>query len=129
MRALLITHGDLGEALLASAHQIYAVDAPIEVLSNADRDLESLARGIEDWLDRAGDDALLLVDVGGGSCGVAARLAARDRGRTWVVGGVNLPMLLTYLGNWGQLGPEDLVTKMLDRAHNAVAVLDTDPTG
>ena len=124
MRALLITHGDLGTSLLASAHRIYAVDAPIDVLSNDALDLEGLHRGVADWLARDDEPALLMVDVGGGSCGVAARLAAGARARTWILGGANLPMILTYLGHHGQLEPEDLVSKLVDRAHNAVALLD-----
>lgn len=128
-RALLITHGELGTSLLASARQIYAVDAPLDVMSNDGQDLDALTAAVTAWLVRDDGDALLMVDVGGGSCGVAARLAVRDRPRTWILGGVNLPMVLTYLGSHGQLGSEDLVAKILDRSHNAVALLDSHPTG
>lgn len=128
MRALLITHGDLGRSLLDGARRIYAVDAPIEIVSNDDFGLEALAAHLDAWLTRDDDAALMMVDVGGGSCGVAARLAAADRPRTWVMGGANLPMVLTYLSHHGQLAPEDLVAKLLDRAHNAIAVLDATPS-
>lgn len=124
MRSLLITHGDLGASLLRSARTIHAVDAPITVVSNVDHDLEGLRDVIADWLATDAGPALVMVDVGGGSCGVAARLAAADRAKTWVLGGVNLPMVLTYLGHHETLDPGDLVSKMLDRALNAVAVLD-----
>jgi len=114
--------------MLDGARRIYAVDAPIEIVSNDEHGLESLSAHVEAWLSRDDGDALMMVDVGGGSCGVAARLAAADRPRTWVLGGANLPMVLTYLSHHGQLGAEDLVAKMLDRAHNAIAVLDATPS-
>jgi mannose/fructose-specific phosphotransferase system component IIA len=126
MRALLVTHGELGDALLESARLIYAVEAPISVLSNAALGLEDLVVEIRRWLDRGSGPALIMVDVGGGSCGVAARAAAKGRPETWLLGGVNLPMVLTYLSHHGQVGSDDLLSRLLDRAHNAVDVLETD---
>lgn len=124
MRALLLTHGNLGQALLDSASQIYAVDAPVDVLSNEGRGTEELQKEIQRWLAVDEGPVILLVDVGGGSCGIAARLAARHRADCWILGGVNLPMVLTYLSSHAQLGPEDLVSKLLDRSLNAVRNLD-----
>ena len=123
MRALLVTHGDLGEELIASARYIYAVDAPLDFLSNRDKDARQLQSAIEEWLGLREGPVLVLVDVGGGSCGIAAQLAVGSRPGSWVIGGVNLPMVLTYLSSHAQLDPEELVSKMLDRALNAVRLL------
>jgi mannose/fructose-specific phosphotransferase system component IIA len=127
MRALLVTHGDLGEALLRSAHYIYAVQAPIRVLSNRDLDLAGLRAAIDQWLDEEPGPSLVMVDVGGGSCGTAARAAAQGRNSVRLLAGVNLPMVLTYLSSHAQLGLDELVSKMLDRALHAVAPLDPAP--
>jgi mannose/fructose-specific phosphotransferase system component IIA len=124
MRALLVTHGRLGEELLASAACIYDVEAPIEYLSNRDLDAAELQRRIRAWLDREDGPVLVFVDVGGGSCGTAAQIACAGRDQSWVLGGVNLAMVLTYLGSHGQLDPPELVSKILDRALNAVRLLD-----
>lgn len=123
MRALLVTHGALGEELLRCARSIYAVDAPIDALSNHDLDAVTLRRRVGEWLGERDDSALLMVDVGGGSCGIAARAAAAGRARTWVLGGVNLAMVLTFLSGHGQVDDDDLVSKILDRALNAVRLL------
>ena len=120
MRALIVTHGRLGEELLASAREVHTVDAPIECLSNRGCDLAELVKRIGEWLARNDEPALVLVDVGGGSCGVAASKAAAERPRTWILGGLNLPMILTYLANNDTLNPQELVAKMLDRALNSV---------
>ena len=129
MRALLVTHGELGDALLESARLIYAVEAPISVLSNTSLGLEELVDAIRGWLDRESGPALIMVDVGGGSCGVAARAAAAGRPRTWLLAGANLPMVLTYLSHHGQVGSDDLLSRLLDRAHNAVALLEVGDRG
>jgi mannose/fructose-specific phosphotransferase system component IIA len=120
MRALIVTHGRLGEELLASAREVHAVEASIDCLSNRDCNLNELVARIGDWLAQDDRPALLLVDVGAGSCGVAALKAAAERPLTWVQGGLNLPMLLTFLAHHDSLAPEALVTKMLDRAQHSV---------
>jgi mannose/fructose-specific phosphotransferase system component IIA len=124
MHALLVTHGQLGEALLKSARQIYDADASVDVLSNDGRGAEELVAAVADWLCAHPGPALLMVDVGGGSCGIAARRAAASREECWILGGVNLAMLLTFLGNQGELEGEALVTKILDRALNAIDRLE-----
>lgn len=122
MRALVVTHGRLAAELLASAREVYAADAPIEALSNAGRGVEDLRQEIAGWLAGDASPALILVDVGGGSCATAARLATRDQPGTWIVAGVNLAMVLTFLSSHA-LDPAELVPKILDRGLNSVAVL------
>ena len=82
-----------------------------------------LQRAIQRWLGPDEDPVVIFVDVGGGSCGVAATLACRHRRNCWILGGVNLPMVLTYLTSHGQLDPAELISKLLDRSLNAVRQL------
>jgi mannose/fructose-specific phosphotransferase system component IIA len=124
MRVLLVTHGDLGECLLASAARIYGTAVGVDCLSNDPYGASGLAAAISDWLGSDEIDSLILVDVGGGSCGAAARLAADGRKRTWIIGGVNLPMVLTCLGSSDAMDGQDLVSKILDRALNSVRLLE-----
>jgi mannose/fructose-specific phosphotransferase system component IIA len=123
MDALVVTHGNLGQELIASAREVYRIEAPLEALSNSGRDVGALREAIAVWLQRREGPALILVDVGGGSCGIAAQQAAVGRAQTWVLGGVNLPMILTFLTGFGQLEPSALVSKMLDRGVTAVDLL------
>lgn len=124
MRALLVTHGELGAALLSSARYIYAVDAPVDVISNRDLDLRGLTEKIRAWIADESGPAVIMVDVGGGSCGIAARAASADREDLRILAGVNLPMVLTYLSSHSQLDLVELSSKMLDRALHAVASLE-----
>ncbi len=123
MRALLVTHGRLGEVLVDSARAVALEEAPIEAMSNDAASAAAIRAGVEEWLGREEGPCLILVDVGGGSCGTAARLAVGDRRDVWILGGVNLPMVLTFVSSYANLAPQELVTKMLDRALNAVGLL------
>jgi mannose/fructose-specific phosphotransferase system component IIA len=124
MRVLLVTHGNLGESLLQSAAQIYGEAVGVDCLSNEPHDASGLAAAIREWLGPEDIETLILVDVGGGSCGTAARLAADGRKHTWILAGVNLPMVLTCLGSSDVMDGEALVDKILDRALNSVALLE-----
>ena len=124
MRVLLVTHGDLGESLLNSAARIYGEAVGVDFLSNDPHDASGLAAAIEEWLGPDDTETLILVDVGGGSCGTASRLAADGRKHTWILGGVNLPMVLTCLGSSDAMDGQQLVDKILDRALNSVSLLE-----
>jgi mannose/fructose-specific phosphotransferase system component IIA len=124
MRVLLVTHGNLGESLLLSAATICGEVVGVDFLSNDPHDATGLATAIGEWLGPDDTEALILVDVGGGSCGTAARLAADGRRHTWILGGVNLPMVLTCIGSSDAMDGRALVDKILDRALNSINLLE-----
>jgi mannose PTS system EIIA component len=97
---LLVTHGDIGTALLASASQILG-DAQKQAATlsvwRADDvdDLVLRARELIDGLD-AGDGVLVLTDIFGATPGnVVSRLL--EDGKIEGVSGASLPMLLRVL--------------------------------
>ena len=124
MRGLIVTHGDLGLELIASARLIAGGEVVIDALSNSGRGSRELAAAIAEWLDAERAPATVMVDEARGSCGTAAQLAAAGRQDCWILGGVNLPMVVTYLSRVGQLEGEELVNKIHDRAREAVRRMD-----
>jgi PTS system ascorbate-specific IIA component len=97
---LIVTHGEIGTALLGSAGQILG-GAPTQVLTlsvwrqDDPDDLVLRARELLERLD-AGDGVLVLTDIFGATPGnVASRLL--DDGHVEGVSGVSLPMLLRVL--------------------------------
>jgi PTS system mannose-specific IIA component len=97
---LIVTHGEIGTALLASAGQILG-GSPAQVLTlsvwrqDDPDDLVLRARELLERLD-AGDGVLVLTDIFGATPGnVASRLL--DDGQVEGVSGVSLPMLLRVL--------------------------------
>ena len=126
---LIVTHGEIGTALLASATQILgAAPAQVATLSvwrqDDPDDLVLRARELMDGID-VGDGVLILTDIFGATPGnVVSKLLAD--GKVEGVSGVSLPMLLRVLtGRDGSLngavqralsgGAEGLVHMNTDR--------------
>jgi PTS system ascorbate-specific IIA component len=99
---LIVTHGEIGRALLESASQILGnAQTQTATLSvwrqNDPDDLVLRAREILDQID-AGDGVLVLTDIFGATPGnVVSRLL--EDGRVEGVSGVSLPMLLRVLAS------------------------------
>jgi mannose PTS system EIIA component len=96
---LVISHGAIGDALLASAAQILGAPAQAAALGVARSDdpeaVLARARALAARLD-SGDGLLVLTDMFGATpCNVASRLLAD--GRVEGVSGVSLPMLVRVL--------------------------------
>jgi len=97
---LIVTHGEIGTALLQSASQILATEPPqVATLSvwrqDDPDDLILRARELIDGID-GGDGVLVLTDIFGATPGnVISRLL--EDGHVEGVSGVSLPMLLRVL--------------------------------
>jgi PTS system ascorbate-specific IIA component len=125
---LVVTHGAIGEALLASAAQILG-QAPQQAAAlgvsrhdDPDRVL-ARARELVAQLDR-GEGVIVLSDIFGATpCNLCARLLAD--GRVEGVSGVSLPMLLRVLtGRDGTLA--ETVRRALSGAAEGVVHMNTD---
>ena len=97
---LLVTHGEIGTALLASANQILG-GAPAQVMTlsvwrhDDPDDLVLRARELLEQID-AGDGVLVLTDIFGATPGNVVSRLLHD-GHVEGVSGVSLPMLLRVL--------------------------------
>jgi PTS system mannose-specific IIA component len=97
---LIVTHGSIGESLLASAKQILDSEPPLTATLGVSRnddpdDLMLRVKRLLKQLD-AGDGVLVLTDIFGATPGnVIARLL--EDGRVEGVSGLSLPMLLRVL--------------------------------
>lgn len=91
---VVITHGDLGRALVQAVEMIAGPQPGIAwvALPPSETPASLEARLASAW--PAGQPALLLVDMAGGTPWNTALRVARRRPAVRVVGGVNLPMLL-----------------------------------
>jgi mannose/fructose-specific phosphotransferase system component IIA len=125
LRALLVTHGELGRALLATAQGIVGVPAEdIEVLSNRELSREALARLVDERLAAwGGAEGVVLTDLFGGSCTQAVLGSGPPRPGVGVVCGVNLPMLVDFLVNRGKYGGAEMAARLIDKGRAGVRLL------
>ena len=125
---LLVTHGEIGTALAASASQILGSPqkqvATLSVWRQDDPDdLTQRARELLEGLD-AGDGVLVLTDIFGATPGNVASRLLQD-GRVEGVSGVSLPMLLRVLtGRNGSLA--GAVQRALSGGAEGVVHMNTD---
>lgn len=137
IRAALVTHGPLGEAMRLTAERIVGRIESLDVLSNAEHSAESLLALLRDRTGAhadggadagAGGDAgaapdeplFLFADLyGGGPC-FACEALRRERPATWVFTGVNLPMLIDFLHNRDRMAAPELAERLLKKGREGI---------
>jgi mannose/fructose-specific phosphotransferase system component IIA len=128
--AILVTHGKVGEALVAAAEAIVGPLAGVDVLSNDGLSRDSLVAALRERMARFGPrGGVVLVDIAGGSCAQAAlAVAAREApGPCPVLTGVNLPMLLDFAHHRTDLEAPRLAERLLAKAQAGVTLLPGAP--
>jgi mannose/fructose-specific phosphotransferase system component IIA len=123
-RALLVTHGNLGAELLSTAELIVGPQKGVSVLSNNELSSESLEDAIQTELATyGGDETVIFVDVAGGSCLCACRVAEGDEKKVKVISGVNLPMVLEFFHYRDRLPFEELAERVAAKGRGGIQTL------
>lgn len=118
---LLVTHRGLGEGLLTAAETILGERPNVDHLSNDGLSPAELGRQIDEWVENHADGpALILTDLGFGSCCQTVRRATRGRDSVGIVAGVNLPVLLATVRSRDLGDLRTLVTHLGDRGRESL---------
>ena len=130
IRALVITHGDLGRELVRVAEMILGPVPGLTSMSNSGKAATDITAQIEAWLtDNPTDDQadpagghkkLILLDDYGGSCATSAQLACRQDPDSAIISGVNLAMLLGFVTWRDSADFEQLVAKVVQKGREAI---------
>ncbi len=127
IKAIIITHGDLGRSLLNTTQKIIGEQQGIKVISNEHismKDLvENLHAAVKDW-DK--EKLIFFIDFLGGSCWHAARVVKKDKEDITLISGVNLPMLLAYINHRDRYQLHDLADYLKETSDKATIVLKDD---
>ena len=118
--ALLVTHADLGSALLRAAVRVYGPAEDVQVVSNEGLSRDQLEKEIDDQVSLWEQGGLILADFWGGSCHICGIAAARGHGEVIVVTGLNLPLLLDYLHNRDKLAPLELAERLQQKGRDSI---------
>jgi PTS system mannose-specific IIA component len=125
---IVVTHGNLAEELIRTAHTVYGEFSDCHALSNASKSPDALTKEIESVIESVkGRPCIIFVDFLGGSCSHACLMhaSARDIAREIpIVSGVNLPMLLAFLNKRDEVPFDQLADAIVERSHNSIQVLD-----
>jgi mannose PTS system EIIA component len=123
---LIITHGDIGKALLATVkHTFNTLPLPITVASiTPTTDPAALVIKLNKQLSNLneGDGVLILTDLYGSTPGNIAKQLALS-GQTRVIAGINLPMLLRIM-NYPCLSLQELTQKALSGGQDGIINCD-----
>jgi PTS system mannose-specific IIA component len=118
VRAIILTHGTVGQALLEAVEKILGPQTGVEVVSNEGLSLEQITQTVESRLD--GSPTVLFVDFCGGSPYVAGKSLHEHHLSAAMVTGVNLPMLFSFFTKRNQLPFAELVTTVETDGHRGI---------
>jgi mannose/fructose-specific phosphotransferase system component IIA len=126
VKGVVLTHGSMCHGMVDAVRKIAgAPDDALEGVSNDGRGPDDLYRAVAG---AAGEGpALIFTDLQTGSCALAARFACRDPGRTRVIFGANLPMLLDFVFH-REMGLDPLVERLVERGRSAIRALEAPST-
>lgn len=130
IRALVMTHGQIGRELVAVVEMILGPIEGLDALSNHGLSGEDLQQKVAEWLaavptDASGkaEPALVFIDDFGGSCGTAAQLCCGQRRDVAILSGVNLAMLLGFVTWREDSDLDELVRQIVHKGREAIARL------
>ncbi len=116
-RGIVVAHGSLAAALVGEAERISGERAVLVAVSNVASGPEEIERRVAEAI--GAGPAVVFVDMPCGSCFFAAMRTARNREDVRVVTGVNLPMLLDFVGH-RSLPPADGAARAADKGSDAI---------
>ena len=120
VKLILITHGNLGEALLDTASVICSYTRQnITAFSVSGKvNLEELETKIKNSVGE--DGALIMVDSFGGTSSNVSLKCATENSKISVVCGVNLNMVLAALNNQSKMNLAELTAKVITDGKKAI---------
>ena len=126
VRGVVVAHAELAHALVSAVEAITGVSGALHAVSNESLGPDELAEAIGEAA--GGAEAILFVDLAGGSCGLASlRHVRASGGGAWITG-VNLPMLLDFVFH-REMPLEALVPRLLRKGQAGQRAHPSPPAG
>lgn len=125
MIGLIICHKSLASELISTAKAIVGFDDDLFPFSNQNITGDELYRQLEETVQarEPGEAGLLMVDLRGGNTWAVAKKFAHDHPQFYVISGVNLPMIFSFLTKKGRFSPEEFA-KVVERDGHRGVILE-----
>jgi mannose/fructose-specific phosphotransferase system component IIA len=117
IRAVILTHGSLGQELMAEVQAVLGPQTDADVLSNHGMSLEQIIGSAQSHL---GGSLIFFVDFCGGSPYVACATLQQLHPECAVISGVNMPMLISFFTKRNQLAFGELVETVETDGHRGI---------
>ncbi len=122
--ALIITHDDLAEVLLRTTGHFAETGNNIRCFSNQKEEIEAIVQHSVSFIrECAADTVFIFTDLVGGSCWQAGLRIRREIPGAVVIGGVNLPMLISFVAYRSKMESNALKNKIIEDAQKAIRVI------
>ena len=117
----IITHGDLAKCMEDVTRHLIVASTKIFYYSNKKLTLEEIESEIKKERDRLQPEkSVFFVDLVGGSCWILANRIKQTSTDIAVIGGVNMPMLVSYHLNYNRLEWNTLLDKIVSDANKGI---------
>ena len=125
--AFILAHEDFAESLKSTAEKITGSQPNIFFYSNKIDSLQIIFKKINEQIETLQSNRIyVFVDLIGGSCWSLANMIAKENPDIIVVGGVNLPMVLSFIINHEKLETAQLTEKIIEDSKKGIKVLKGD---
>jgi len=122
MLGIIIAHKSLADSLIQTVQAILGHHEDLVAFSNEKITTEEAMNRLQEIISAAGEpgEVLFMADLRGGNCWTIARLFTRNKSNYFVISGVNLPMVLSFLTKKNQLSATDLVEAVEKDGHRGI---------
>ncbi len=122
MIGIIICHKSLAFDLIDTAQTILGHKEELHGFSNDKITTEEAVAIIKSYIESIGnpENIIFMVDLRGGNCWTIAKILARSHPGYFVLSGVNLPMIFSFLTKKSDLSALDLVHTIEKDAHRGI---------
>jgi len=119
---IILTHGEFGAGIKNALEGMMGEQKGLIVLTNAGLSKEKLIESLEGAIgkDEFKEGVIVFVDMPGSSCWLTAKSLKDHNKKIAIITGVNLPMLVTFLGNRERLSFEKLIDKVKETGQKGI---------
>ncbi len=119
--SFVLTHGSLACSIKDVAEQLIKPTASLRCYSNSVQVLDEIEEEITRQIETEKPEKVaIFVDLVGGSCWISANRIKRGNENIAIIGGVNVPMLVSYFVNYERLHWQDLLNKITEDAKRGI---------
>ena len=111
---IIITHGNLAEAIVSTVEKIVGPVPSLIALSNEGLSLKDLTARVHEAIQNHVDEdgICIMVELRGGSCWMAAKQVSQNHAKIFIISGINIPMVLTFITMRDSVPLQELVNKI-----------------